>query len=118
MMYDFKSNNMEKIRDMMDVIPHRFFTNVPYGNKSWGIDASTEMLFIEFNVEYNNRESNYIKIFFEGDGVINIYLYDWLENKDIKHKTIDTHSYHFQKNMVNEFANIMKNEFGVTWWRT
>lgn len=51
MMYDFKSNNMEKIRDMMDVIPHRFFTNVPYGNKSWGIDVSTEMLFIKFDVE-------------------------------------------------------------------
>lgn len=118
MMYNFESNNMEKIRDMMDVIPHRFFTNVPYGDKSWGIDTSTEMLFIKFNTEYNNPESNYIKIFFEGDGVINIYLYDWLENKDIKHKVIDTHSYLFQKNIMDEFANIMKNEFRVAWWRT
>lgn len=117
MMYDFKSNNMEKIRDMMDVIPHRFFTNEPYGNKSWGIDVSTEMLFIKFDVEYDNQRSNYIKIFFEGDGVINIYLYDRLENKDLKHKLIDTHSYH-KKEFMDRFANIMKNEFGVAWWCT
>ena len=119
MQYDFVSHNMEKIRDMMDVIPKSFFTN-ENKRRSWGVEAKTEYLFIEFSTSYvDNRDADYIRIFFAGDGIIKIHRYNRDTNLVNKYVTLDTHSYRFKNgSMIERFGEIMKKEFNISWWRT
>lgn len=119
MQNDFISYNMEKIRDMMDIIPKSFFTN-EHRRRSWGVEAKTEYLFIEFSTSYtDDSDTDYIRIFFKGDGIIKIHRYTSATNLVNKYVTLDTHSYRFKNgSMIERFGEIMKKEFNISWWCT
>ena len=103
----FISDNIEIIRDVTEVIHPANLVNA-YKDFKWCIDSRDR-----FFIGCYNRDGNLVLIYFEGDGMVSIVMFNGITGDVIEQDSYDTHSAISVEKAQHRFAKLLADKFKV-----